>query len=482
MPNSLKSRIAPEWAVAIVYVGGLFVTILDTMIVNVALPTLSREFEVGTSSIEWIVTGYLLSLAVWIPASGWIGDRFGTKRIYLLALGFFTVASGLCGLATSLPMLVGFRVLQGVGGGMLTPVGMAMLWRAFPPERRAQASRILIVPTAVAPASGPIIGGLLVEHASWRWCFLVNVPIGIAAIIFGAIMLEEHREPREGSLDVAGFVLSGLGLASLLYGLAEGPVKGWRSTEVLLSGGIGVAALTALVIVELRLKYPMLRFRLLQDRMFRSTNLASFALTSGFLGVMFVLPLYIQNVQGHSPLQSGLTTFPEAIGVLASSQFVGRLYPRIGPRRMIAGGLVGMAVGMTVMSRLLEFDTSPWTIRIIMFLLGICLATCLIPLQAAAFSTIPPARTGDASAIVNAMRQTSSAVGVAVLATVLSSLISESGPPNESVHAFRVALLVAAGIALFGSLIALMIRDTDAAATMTAKGHDTGGELAEALV
>src|SRR5262245_14077572 len=193
-----RSRVPYESVVAVVFVTGFFMEILDTTIVNVALPTLGREFGVGTSSIEWVVVGYLLSLAVWIPASGWIGDRFGTKRTFLFSIGIFTVASALCGQAHSLTELVGFRVLQGVGGGMMNPVGTAMLFRAFPPERRAKASTVLIIPTVMAPAMGPVVGGLLVTQLSWRWIFYVNVPLGMAAFVFGLFFLREHREPTAG--------------------------------------------------------------------------------------------------------------------------------------------------------------------------------------------------------------------------------------------------------------------------------------------
>jgi EmrB/QacA subfamily drug resistance transporter len=461
-----RRKLPPEWVVAAVYVAGLFMTILDTMVVNVALPTLTREFDVTTGSIEWVVTGYLLSLAVFIPASGWIGDRFGTKRVFLFALAVFTAASGACGASTSLTMLVAFRILQGVGGGMLTPTGLAMLWRAFPPERRATASKILIVPTALAPALGPIIGGTLVDHASWRWCFYVNLPLGCATFFFGLVFLTEHREPRTGRFDLGGFVLSGAALALLLYALAQGPVKGWGSTVVLAAGATAAACFLLMVAVELRTAHPMLHLRLLTNRIFRTTNLSSFLLTAAFLGSLFVLPLYLQTVRGATAMESGLTTFPEALGVITASQLVGRLYPVIGPRRLISGGLGVMALGFLAMSRLIDLDTSLWNIRFIMFGLGVCLAFCLIPLQASAFATIAPSETGDASAIFNAVRQTGSAVGVAALATVLSIALPDAGAVGDGATPYKAAFLVAASLAAVGALVALSIRDSDAASTM----------------
>lgn len=477
MIHELRGRMKPQHAVAVVYVAAMFVNILDSTVVTVILPTLSREFEAGTNSIDWVVTGYLLSLAVWIPASGWIGDRIGTKRVFLFALVIFTIASVLCGLSTSLGEMVAFRILQGVGGGMLTPVGFAMLMRAFPPEQRAAASKVLIIPTAMAPATGPIIGGLLTDWLSWHWVFFVNVPICLAALVFGFIFLEEHREPNAGSFDVAGFVLSGAGLASILYALSEGPSRGWGSPVVLISGIGGLAAFAVLIRVELAKAVPMLQLRLLGDRLFRGTMATSVFSTGAFLGILFVMPLYLQEARGVSALQSGLTTFPEAVGVMSFSQLSGRLYPTVGPRRLMVGGLAGLAVLLVLLTRI-DLSTSLWTIRILMFFMGAMMSFVFVPLQASAFARIPSAETGRASAIYNTQRQMASALGVAILATVLAAnlpAISEAGAPgfgDAQVGAFHKVFFVAAGIAALGALVASRIHDSDAAATMrTAVGE-----------
>src|SRR5947209_14811779 len=193
-----RPAINPKITGSIVFVAGMFMSIMDSTIVNVALPTLSRQFNATGTSIDAVVVGYLVSLAIIIPASGWLGDRFGTKRIFLSALALFTLSSALCGLATSLPMLIGFRILQGIGGGALIPVGTAILYRTFPPAERVQVSRILNIPTALAPATGPVIGGLLIDKLSWHWIFYVNVPIGIAAFLFGLLFLQEYRRESTG--------------------------------------------------------------------------------------------------------------------------------------------------------------------------------------------------------------------------------------------------------------------------------------------
>src|ERR1700733_15080867 len=243
-------------AVSVVFVAAMFMSIMDVTIVNVALPTIGRDFSVTPTAVDSISIGFLVSLAVFIPASGWLGDRFGGKRVLLIAITVFTIASALCGQAHSLPELVAFRILQGAGGGMLAPVGMAMLFRVFPPAERIRASAILTIPTTFAPALGPVLGGLLVTDLSWRWVFYVNVPIGVAAFTFGALFLEQSAQAQPGRFDLAGFVLSGLGLGLLMYGVSEGPNLGWHRPEVLGTITAGLVLLAAMVVVELRTRAP----------------------------------------------------------------------------------------------------------------------------------------------------------------------------------------------------------------------------------
>jgi len=312
-----------KWIVAIVYVSALFLDILDTTIVNVAIPSIGRELN--TESADWVVLGYTLSLAVFIPTSGWLGDRFGTKRTFLFALFAFTCGSLLCGTAQTIGQLIAFRIFQGVGGGMLTPVGLAMLFRAFPPAERARAATIIMVPTLAAPAAGPVLGGLIVTNVSWRWIFLVNVPIGMLAIWFGWRYLREHLHAAAGRFDLTGFLLSGSALALIVYTLSQGPLSGWGSPLVVTCGVVGVLAAVAMIIVELRIPHPMLELRLLGNRMFRQCNLVSFFSIASFLGVTFVMPLYLQLLRGLNPFASGLTTFPQAFGIMVSSVVAGRI-------------------------------------------------------------------------------------------------------------------------------------------------------------
>ena len=482
----MESRISQKIAVSVVFVAAMFMSIMDVTIVNVALPTIGRDFAVSPTAVDSISIAFLVSLAVFIPASGWLGDRFGGKRIMLVAIVIFTVASALCGLASSLGELVAFRILQGVGGGMLAPVGMAMLFRAFPPEERIRASSILTVPTTLAPALGPVLGGLLVTDLSWRWVFYVNVPIGAAAFIFGALFLQHAPQPRPGRFDLPGFLLSGIGFGSLMYGVSEGPNLGWHSGKVLITIAAGAVLLAGMVFVELRSPEPMIDLRSLKNRLFRAANGVMVLASIGFLGTLYAISLYYQDGRGLSALGSGLSTFPEALGVMAGAQLASRvLYPRLGPRRHIAIGLIGTTASIGFLA-LLGPTTSLWWARLLMLTLGLFMAQVFIPVQAAAFATITPAATGRASTMFNTIRQLGGAVGVALLTTAIvlvGPVHAVAGHEVANLTSYRVAFLVAAAICLAALAPALRIIDADAARTIpTRRSHRAAAPAPEPVM
>ena len=459
-------RMSQKAAVSVVFVAAMFMNIMDITIVNVALPAIGRQFDVTEASLDAVATGYLVSLAVFIPAAGYLGDRFGSKRILLLAIGVFTAASVLCGLAGSLGALVACRVLQGAGSGLMTPVGMAMLYRAFPPSERLRAASILTIPTAVAPALGPVLGGALVTGLSWRWVFFVNLFIGVAAFVFGLLVLREERQKRPGRFDLAGFALSGTGFAAVMYGVSQGPGVGWRHPQILGCIVAGTAVLAVLVRVELRSAAPLLRLRLLGNRLFRSTSAAMAVGTAAFLGALFVIPLFFQLGLGLTPLQSGLNTLPEALGVVIGAQVGSRvLYRRLGPRRLIVCGLTGVAGSIALMALIGSRTDLGW-MRLLMLGMGLAMGQVVVSTQAATFATVSPADTGHASSLFAMSRQLGSAAGIALLATVFTAVGTThtiAGRTAPNLTAYHAAFLVAAFVAVLAVLPALTVRDADAA-------------------
>lgn len=466
-------RLEYKYIVGAVFVFGLFMDLLDMTIVNVALPTFAKDFDASTTTIEWVVTAYLLSLAVFIPVSGWAGDRFGTKRTFLFALSVFTLGSLLCSLAWNIETLIAFRVLQGVGGGMLTPVGTAMLFRAFPPAERAAAAALLAIPTAVAPATGPVLGGYLVEYQSWEWIFWINIPVGLAGLVVAGLFLREEKQANPGRLDVPGFALSASGLAAMMYALAEAGSRGFDDTRVLASGLPGLALLALFCIVELRTDEPLIDIRLLGDKLFRAANTVQFAGFAGYAGALFLLPLLLQAEMGFSPLESGLITFPQAIGVAMMVLPVNRLYRRVGPRRLVMIGTAGGTL-TTLAFLLVDLETSRWWIQLIMLARGWSFAFTLVPMQAVAFATISSEATGRASAIFNASRQVAASFGVALLGTVLTNRLTHHGATplgnpftrDGALLAFHDAFLAASIVLTIAIAAAFLISDRAAAHAM----------------
>jgi EmrB/QacA subfamily drug resistance transporter len=460
--------------VAAVFVSAMFMNIMDITIVNVALPTIGRDFHVPPTAVNGVVIAYLVSLAVFIPASGWLGDQFGGKRVLLMAIAAFTVGSVLCGFAQNMTELVLFRIVQGAGGGMMAPVGMAMLYRAFPPAERVRASALIAIPQSMAPALGPVLGGLLVTNFTWRWVFFVNLPVGITAVAFGAVMLERTEPIDAGFFDIPGFILGGAGLGLLMYGISEGPFRSWSSPLILLSCLIGVVLLGAMAMVELRTTRPMVDLRLLTGRLFRSANCITFLSSAAFLGMLFLVPLYFQDARGLSALQSGLSTLPEALGVMAGAQISSRiLYPLLGPRRHITAGLVGLSVCLLIFTQI-SVTTNLWPIRVLMFGVGLTMAQVMVPNQAAAFAMITPSSMGRATTFFSTMRQVGSAVGVAILSSVLVAATSTHGGDSSAqpdIHAYHFAFFTAAVFAMAAIGFSLSIHDVDAAETIVRRGR-----------
>ena len=451
-------------AMVAVFVLTLFVQILDTTIVNVAIPTLADAFGVSDTEIDRTIIGYLVGLAVFIPTSGWFADRFGSRVVFLASLTLFTVASVLCGMSQSLDQLVVFRILQGIGAGVMGPLGAALLYRAYPQHERAKAATAVISVAVIAPAIGPVLGGFIVQNLSWRWIFFVNIPIGLFSFIVGWLVIRDFQSETRQRFDLAGFLLAGVGLAATLFGVTLAKDQGWTSPIVTSSVTVGVLALMALPIVEKRTKDPLLRFELFRAPIFRSIQLVAFPTYAAFMALIFLVPVYLQSLRGFEPLETGLTTFPQAIGVWISSQLVGRvLYTRVGPRRLLLVGLTtGLAIGLIFAT--VDLDTSLWTVRGLMLARGFGLGFAFIAIQSAIYAQTSVADTAQATTLFSANRQSAPAFGVALASTVLAGVAVNQADPGLT--AYRVAFFISALVFIPAIIAVWWVRDQDASATL----------------
>src|SRR3954463_3713201 len=359
--TSPSSRIEPHvWRIAIVVILGAIMSVLDTTIVNVALDTLSHDLHTSLDGIQWVVTGYMLALAAVIPVTGWGATRFGSRRLYLISLVLFTAGSALCGLAWSSETLIAARVLQGLGGGMLMPIGQMILVRAAGPRNLARVMSAIGVPIILAPVFGPTLGGLLLEHAGWQWIFFVNLPIGIAAV-FAALRLlpaNEASPAAAGKLDATGLALVASGLVGITYGLAEsGSAGSLLASPVILPCVLGVPLVAAFVIRALRISNPLLDVRLYANRALAAASVTMTALGAALFGAMVLMPLYFQLVRGEDPVHPGLLIAPQGIGAALAMALSGRVTERFG------GGLTSLIGGTitifaTIPFVLIEANTS----------------------------------------------------------------------------------------------------------------------------
>ena len=458
-----------KYGVLVVYIAALFVQILDATIVNVALPVLSDEFGVSVTEVDAVAIAFTVALAVSIPPAGWLSDRFGSKTVFLVSLAIFTGASALCGAAGSLEQLVAFRILQGIGAGLITPVGSAMLFRAFPLEERAVAANAVLSVAVIAPATGPVLGGAIVDNASWRWIFFINVPIGIMALVLGWLWLRNDESAPAGRFDVPGFVLSSLGLAGIVFAVSIAPEAGWLDPLTLLFGLGGLAAFAVLVPWELRLDNPLLHLGLLRERLFRTFNLIGVFFYGGFIGLLIILTLYLQTHRGFSAFEAGLAQAPQAIGVFLLSNLAGRrLYRRFGPRPMFISGTVGAFVFTGVLV-FVDNGTPLWLIGGLMFLRGTSVGTVFLPMQTGIYTNIAQAQLSRATSVFNTQRQAAPAFGIAITTTVLAmaepsiGLGPESG--GDGLGAFRWAFLASALLFVPAIALSLLVRSDDAKAT-----------------
>lgn len=420
-----------KWRVLATVVVGLFMVILDSTVINVALKALQQHYSVSTSESQWVISLYTLALGISTPLSGFLGDRFGIKRIYLLGLALFVLGSMLCGFAPSLNFLIAARAIQGVGGGISLPLGTALLFRAFPPRERGAAFGIFGIVLVFAPAIGPLLGGWLVDQNLLPWIFFLNIPIGIIGLTIGTLFLHEAPGSAKVRADIPGIILSALGFGAILFAtsIAGEQGSGWGDPRVIAGLVIGLVALAVFTVVELRAPDPLMDLRLFGIPGFAIANVASMVGTIALFGAEFLLPLYLQILRGQTAFQAGLILLPLAIASAFSSFISGRITDRIGPRVPIVIGFILIAYN-TYQFAQIKMDTSINFIIFLLVLRGIAVGLIIQNSQIAALLDVPLARLNRATPLVQATRQTMQSIGVAVLATILTGAITISMPRN----------------------------------------------------
>ena len=411
----------------LVIVSGMIMVVLDSTIVNVALDSLSKDLDAPLSKTQWVVTGYLLAVAIVIPLTGWAMDRFGTKPTWLLSLTLFAVGSALCAASWSIESLIGFRILQGLGGGRLLPSGQAIIARAAGPDRMGRAMTILGVPMLLGPVFGPVVGGLIVEYSSWHLIFLVNVPVGVVAVALAVWKLpSEPPIANPGSLDVLGVVLLSGSLASLLYGLSEASSKGtfetWGVLGWLLAGVVGLALY---VFHSLhRGASSIIDVRLLSNRLFASSALALFLVAIGLFGGMLLLPLYYQTVRGEGALDAGLLLVPQGLGAMGAMVVAGRLTDRVGAGYVVPVGVL-LALAGTLPFTQVSTDTSYVWLCASLFVRGLGLGAVMMPTISSAYNTLARSAVSRATPTLSAIQQVGASLGSAILVTAVTHRLSD---------------------------------------------------------
>ena len=406
---------------------GTFMAVLDATIVNVGLPKIMASFGVGLDKIEWVLTAYLLALAVILPTSGWMADKFGYKKMYFMGLLLFTVGSLMCGMSGNENMLIFSRVIQGLGGGMIQPLGMAIVTREFPPEKRGIALGFWTVSAAASVSFGPLIGGYLVDNFSWQFIFDVNVPVGIAALFATFIIQEEYKSKITRKFDMVGFISITIFLPVLLYALSEGTAmsnsEGWSAPYILFCFAISAIALTVFLTTELIVKEPLMDLRLLLNHNFGIANIIMLIFGIGVFGGIFLLPLYLQNALGYTALQSGAVFLPVGIiqGIVAPIS--GILSDKINVKIPIILGILLFTASFLIFTRL-SFLTEHNYIMLSLYMRGIGMGLLFAPLSSVALMEVARHEMAQASSLMNTIRQLGGSLGIAILATMLSSRIS----------------------------------------------------------
>jgi EmrB/QacA subfamily drug resistance transporter len=451
---------------------GLFMIMLDNTVVNVALPSIQRDLGVGLSELEWIVTGYALTFASLMLTGGKLADHYGRRLVFIAGLVIFTLASLACGLADSGSFLIAARIVQGAGAALMNPATLSIIAATFPPRQRGTAIGIWAGVSALALAIGPLVGGLLTEHASWNWIFYVNIPVGILAVVASLIVIEESKDTSEEQrLDLPGQLTAGLGLFALTYGLIEANSHGWTSGRIIASFALAVLSLGAFVWLEHVQRAPMLDLSLFRNGTFAGANSVILLVALAMFGVFFFVSLYMQNILGFSAVETGASFLPMTVLIILIAPIAGRLTDRIGSRWLMTAGMMLVAGQLLYFSRL-GLDESFWNLLPGLLVGGVGMALTMTPSAAAATRSVPVDKAGVGSAVLNAFRQVGGSMGIALIGAIMAAEAGGRRTPEAFIDGFGRSLTVAAIIALAGAVVA--------AATVRMHGTEEHATVAEA--
>jgi EmrB/QacA subfamily drug resistance transporter len=453
-PALSYSSAAGRWVVAITVLGS-GIAALDATVVNIALPTIGREFHTGIGALQWLMSGYTLTLAAFLLIGGSLGDRFGRRRVYSIGIVWFALASAACGFAPSAGFLIVTRVLQGVGAALLTPGSLAILQASFVPADRARAIGAWSGLGGVATAAGPLIGGYLISAASWRWIFFINVPIAAAVVAMTAKHVPESRDPSvTGKIDYAGALAAVVFLSGITFAFIEAPALGWSAPSVLTMAVIGVAGLAAFLVREGTAATPMLPLGIFKVRQFAATNAVTFIVYAALTGATFLLPVTLQVVSGYSPLASGIAFLPLTFIMLTLSARSGKLASQIGPRLQMSVGPVVIGAGLALLTRATYGSSYVVYVLPAVLVFGLGLAITVAPLTATAMSSAPAEHSGLASAVNNDVARFGGLLAIAVLPALAGITGTVYLHPDALAAGFRTAVLIAAGLCAAGGLLA----------------------------
>jgi EmrB/QacA subfamily drug resistance transporter len=412
--------------VAGVVVLGAIMAILDVTVVSVALPTFQREFHATYATVAWTMTAYTLALATVIPVTGWAADRFGTKRLYLTSIALFVGGSVLCSMAWDIGPLIGFRVLQGLGGGMLMPLGMTIMTRAAGPDRVGRVMAVLGVPMLLGPIGGPILGGWLIQVASWHWIFLINLPIGVIAFVTALRVLAKDQPKPSEAFDFLGMLLLSPGLALFLYGVSSIPGTGTvAAPKVLIPAILGLALVISFVFHALRKNHPLIDLGLFGNRDLTIAVITMTLFSIAFMGSMLLFPSYFLQVRGETTLKAGLLLAPQGLGAMLTMPVGGKLTDKMGPGKLVLAGIVLIAAGMGVFTQVTA-GSSYLLLLGALFVMGMGMGMTMMPIMSAALASLTDHQIARGSTMMNIIQQTAGSIGTAVMSVILTNQVLAS--------------------------------------------------------